>query len=444
MLVIKKASIPFIRTFLIHGAVGSLFLNICSVALNLLMAVVLARVMGVKNFGTYVFCLSIAQILTVPAMLGGQQLLVREVAAYQTRGYFHLLRGLLRRIRQASFLTSIILALASAGISTWVYRGSPMQFPFVVAMALVPLYSIIQLQNAALRGLKHVLLGQTAQTLRPVLVISLVGLIFWVTGQRLEAEVALSAQLVSNAALVVVTYVFLQRLLPIKAKTVTPEYETLRWGKSMLPFVFIGGMQILNKQMSVVLLGVLQNPEVVGLYRVAQRGAELVPFGLVAVNMVIAPTVSELFVKGEKARLQRLISKSAIMILAFALPVTLVLIIGGKWLIVLVFGPEYSFAYKPLVILCLGELINAGMGSVGIILNMAGLERVTARGLAISAVASVVLNVSLIPFFGVMGAAIASSSSMVIWNIFLLVCLYKETGLVSTVLPARLMRRLKL
>ena len=429
----KNGNPPSLRTHLIHGVSGSLVLMVGNTALALLMAVVLARVLGVENFGIYAFCLSIAQILTVPAMLGGQKLLVREVATYQTRGDFHFLRGLLLRFRQANFLASIILALAAAGIGFWVYRDSSMLIPFLVAMALVPLHSAMQLQGAVLRGLQHILLGQVAQTLRPALVIILVGLMFWMTGQSLGAEVALSAQLAGSAVLVALTCFLLRRLLPSKAKKVKPEYETSRWVKSMLPFVFVGGMQILNNETSVILLGALQNPEAVGLYRVAQHGAQLVPFGLMAVNMAIAPTVSELFAKGEKERLQRLISKSMVAVLAFALPVALGLILGGKWLIPFVFGQDYAPAYIPLVILCLAQLVNAGMGSVGLILNMAGLERFTARGVAIAAVASVVLNVSLIPFFGVVGAAIASSSSLVIWNILLFVWLYRETGIVSTV-----------
>jgi O-antigen/teichoic acid export membrane protein len=102
-----------------------------------------------------------------------------------------------------------------------------------------------------------------------------------------------------------------------------------------------------------------------------------------------------------------------------------------------VFGQEYAPAYLPLVILCLGQLINSSMGSVGLILNMAGLERFTARGVAIAAIASVLLNSALIPFFGPAGAAIATSTSLIIWNVLLFIWLYRETGIVSTVLPMR-------
>jgi O-antigen/teichoic acid export membrane protein len=422
-----------LRHQLIRGASGSLAIKIVNTALALLMAVVLARLLGVKNFGVYSFCLSVVQILTVPAMLGGQQLLVREVSAYQVRKEYHFLRGLLLRFRQVSLLFSVALGLAMAGIGYIVYHDSPLLLPFLVAAGIIPLHTAMQLQGAALRGLRHVLLGQAALAFRPALVIIIVGTLFWIYGQKISAEAALSAQLAGSAILVTLTFILLHRLLPGGVKKAQPMFENLRWAKSALPFVFAGGMQILNNETSVILLGILQTPEHVGLYRVAQRGAALVPFGLIAVNMAIAPVVAEMFAKGEKQRLQRLISKSVLAVITFALPVGVGLIMGGKWIIPFVFGQDYAPAYLPLVILCLGQLANACMGSVGVILNMAGLERFTARGVAIAAIAGVLLNLALVPFFGPAGAAAATSVSLVIWNGLLFIWLYRETGLVSTV-----------
>lgn len=395
------------------------------------MAVVLARMLGVENFGIYALCLSLVHILTVPAMLGGQQLLVREVAGYHIKGEFHFLRGLLRRFRQVSLVVSIFLSLVTAGISFFVLQDNPLLVPFLIAAALIPFYSAMQLQGAALRGLRHVLLGQVGLVLRPALVMVVVGIFFWMTGQRLDAGIALSAQLAGSAVLVALTFFLLHRLLPGEAKKQKPGFETSKWARSALPFVLAGGMQILNKETSIFLLGILQTPEDVGLFRVAQRGAMLIPFGLQSVNMAMAPTIAEMFAKGEKKQMQRMIRKSALAAMGFALPVALGFILGGKWLIPFVFGQEYIPAYWPLVILCLGQLVNVGIGSVGIILNMAGLERLTARGVAIAALVSIALNAALIPFFGVIGAALATSICLALWNVLLFAWLYRETGIVS-------------
>jgi O-antigen/teichoic acid export membrane protein len=436
--IMTSSSISSLRTHLIRVASGSIALKISNTALSILMAVVLARLLGVSNFGVYAFCLSVVNILTIPAMLGGQELLVREVAAYQTKCEYQLLRGLLLRFRQASFLASALLALCLAGIGFAFYKGSPMLTPFLISAAILPLYTAMELQGAALRGLRYVLLGQIALTLRPALVVVIVFITFWITRQHLSAESALLAQSGGSAVMVALTALLLHNLLPNQAKNAQPKFEIYKWSKSVLPFVFASGMQVINQETSIVLLGILKSPEDVGYFRVAQRCAMLIPFGLHAINIAIAPTVAEMFAKGEKKLLQRVISKSIFVTLGFAIPVVLTLILFGKLIISFVFGQEFAPAYTPLVILCIGQAVNAGMGSVDLILNMAGLERITALGVAIATITSIVLNLILIPFLGTTGAAIATSFSLALWNVLLFFWLYKATGVVSTFLPLKI------
>lgn len=423
-----------LRSHLIRGASGSLILKVFNTFLTLLVAIILARILGAQGFGIYSFCLSVVQILTIPAMLGGPQLLVRELAAYESKREFSLIKGLLKRYKQSSLLSSMVLALSAALIGYLLYGNEFNRlWPFLIALILLPLSTALQLQSAVLRGLRHILIGQTVQTFRPIAVILIVAVLYWCSEGRLVPEYAIAAQVISSVLLVLVLWHVLSRVLPQPAKNSEPKFDTRGWISSALPFVFASGMQILNKETSIVILGALKGAEDVGFYRVAQRGAELVPFGLMAVNMAIGPTVSRLFAQGEIKRLQNLISKSIIAVVTFAVPVASGLILFGNWLIPLIFGQEFALAYIPLVILCLGQLVNATMGSVGLILNMVGLEKITAKGVAIAAIASVVLNSALIPFWGTVGAALATSISLIIWNVLLFVWLYKETGIVSTI-----------
>lgn len=364
-------------------------------------------------------------------MLGGGPLLVRETAAHQVKGEYGLLRGLLLRYRQASLVLSLVLILVAGFFAFLFYRQSPGFLPFLIALALVPLLSNIQLQSSALRGLRRIILGQAARTLRPLLLIIQLGILYWYIGPDLSPEAALVAQVVGCSFLVLLTWFLLGRALPFPARHAEPEFDYSGWLRSALPFLFVGGMQILTDQTSAVILGAMQGAEEVGLFRVAQRGALLIAFGLQAVNMAIAPNVSALFARGEKVRLQRMIRKSVLAVLAYALPLGLGLIIFGPWLIPWVFGAEFGPAYMVMVILCIGQLVNVMMGSVGLILSMIGLERYTARGVGIAAGLNVMFNFALIPVFGTIGAAIATSISLITWNVLLAFWLYRETGIVS-------------
>lgn len=65
----------------------------------------------------------------------------------------------------------------------------------------------------------------------------------------------------------------------------------------------------------------------------AARGAELVAFSLVVVNMAIQPTISRLYAAGEMQRLQRVITTAARVTVALALPAALILSLldGRSW-----------------------------------------------------------------------------------------------------------------
>jgi O-antigen/teichoic acid export membrane protein len=425
-----------LRKHLIQSASGSLVIKICQTGLNLLLAVVLARVLGVEGFGVYAFCLSIVQILTVPARLGGPELLVRELSAYQARGQFGLMKGVLTQVYQVTLAVSILLAFLAGGIGYFIYaENSTYLVPFLASCALIPFLSRVQIQGASLRGLRRIIIGQIQEVFRPLFVLICIGFLYWVLGRHMTPSLAVFAQVGSTGIVVILSMLILYRSIPDSVKRTHTEYETSRWIRSALPFMFTGGMQILNRRVSIVFLGIMLGPEAVGIYQVALRGSELIPFGLLAVNASIGPTASQLFAQNEKKRLQRVVNKSVMAILAFSLPVSLILLLGGKWIIPFVFGAEFASAYPILAILCIGQLINAGMGSVGLLLNMAGFEKYTAWGVAIAAVTSIILNFLFIPLLGALGAAIATSISLIIWNISLAIWLYKKTGIVSTICP---------
>ena len=303
---------PSLRNHLIQGAFGSLGLKLSQTLLSLVWAVVLARLLGVDGFGIYVFCISIVNLLTIPAMLGGQQLLVREVAAYNARDELHFLFGLLQRMRRATTAASILLSLCAAGVGWWIYQESPLRWPFLIAMSLIPLITAMNLQGAVLWGLRHVLLGQANRVLLPALCLVLISCISWFKRPALTPTIALAAYTASAGLLVIAIHVVMRLVFPKSTTPIKPAYENSRWMHSMLPFMFSDAMQMLNNETSVVLLGAMQGTEAVGLFRVGQQGAGLVPFGLLAVNMAIAPIVAELFAKGEKQRLQHMISRSII------------------------------------------------------------------------------------------------------------------------------------
>jgi O-antigen/teichoic acid export membrane protein len=93
---------------------------------------------------------------------------------------------------------------------------------------------------------------------------------------------------------------------------------------------------------------------------------------------------------------------AAIVLLALGMPLL--------WL----FGPQFVAGYPVMMILVVGFLFRSSMGPAEFLLNMLGEQKLCAAVLVVTAVLNVALNFALVPRFGLVGAATATSVSLVV------------------------------
>jgi O-antigen/teichoic acid export membrane protein len=423
-----------LRAHMVRGTVGTFVLKILNTVLAFGTSVLLARLLGAKEYGVYAYAISWASLLSVPAVMGLNTLLVREVARYKTLEDWGSLRGILRWSDRVVLATSIGLAALFALI-VWALRGRfdpKVRMALWIAMALVPLLSFLLLRQGGLQGLGYVVEAQVPQFLiLPGVFLVLACGVYFTIG--VDGTSAVGLRIISGLIATLTALFFLRRHLPEPVTDVSPLYHQREWLKSALPLLFVGAAGIINQRISTVMVGSMLGSEAAGVFDVSMRGAALVSFVLMAVNMPLAPAVAELYAREEKERLQRLITKSARVALLGSLPIALGMILFGRW-VLLVFGKDFTGGSTALAILSAGQLVNVGMGSVALLLNMTGHEQDTARGVGIAALVNVVLNGMLIPVWSLEGAAVANAVSMVTWNILLAVWVYRRLGLYSTAL----------
>lgn len=424
-----------LKARLIRGGLGSAGIQAANRVLTLALGIILARSLGAEGYGVYTYAFAIMSLLMVIAEAGVPTLLMREVAASLGREEWGLLRGALIRGGQfvglvatcVSVIGLIVLWCLAEGLSTSVL------YTTALMLLVLPVSALCKTIAHALRGLHHVVLGQAVNMLiRPLLVVLLVGIGFLLWPDLRQPQYAMAAQLIGVAVVLLVGILFLRRFLPAQGKTATPEYRSRDWLKSALPFTLIGGAGIINNHADIIMLGWFTGSDDVGIYRVAVQGATLVAFGLQAANAVVAPQFARLYALGDMARLQRLVTLSARVILVAALPVALIFIFAGGAVVGWVFGPEFIIAHLPLAILSIGQLINAGFGSVGFLLNMTGYEDVVAHILWQTALVNIALNIILIPLYDTAGAGVATSASLALWNMLLYRQVRDRIGLIST------------
>ena len=412
---------------------GSLALALSSKLLMLLTSVLLARWMGVENYGVYVTAMALALLLTVPTGLGLPTLVIRLLASYRVHDQWGLMRGLLIRGNQAVLCASLLTAAIAASV-IWLlsFHFSPDKLAsFSLALVLIPLVSLGAMRSAALRGLHHVILGQLPESvIMPALFLGLSGAWWMVNGDgALSPQMAIAARVIATGAAFLVGALLLMRRIPAPVRHAAPQYELRRWTQSTLPLLFIASINIVMMQTDVLMLASLRGSESAGIYQAATRGAELVAFSLVIVNMAIQPSIARLFASGDMIRLQRMATLSARAAVAMALPLALVMIFWGEPIMRSVFGEAFGRGAIALAILSTAQLVNAFTGPANSLLDMTGHQDDTLKAMIAGVLANVVLNALLIPRWDIAGAATATGTSLILWNVLLVVLVHRRLGL---------------
>ena len=402
--------------------------------LRLLVSVVLARLIGAEGLGAYSFAIAIVGLVAIPVQLGFPQFVVRYCAIYMRRGDMALMKGLLYSVGLIVLGMAVLALVVSIPLVKYLVRehGVIASATLFWAFALLPWSGLSAVGSSALRGLGFVTLGQFAgQVVRPLCFVGIIGTGL-VAGWQMDSTIAVKYNVVAALIASLTAVLLLIRIRPAGFFSTSPEFEISHWIRGALPFVVLGGVYVVMQQIDLIMVGMLATARDVGVYSVVSRIAMLVPVGLLVINPVIAPQIARYHDAGDLSSLQRLVAYAARASVLLALPFYLMLSLGGDWVLSTVYGDAFSYGNQALMILLVGQLFNAAMGSVGMILNMTGNAWYSATGLGVAVGTNIVLNLALIPVYGIEGAAMAATISIFVRSTFLAIAVYRRLGLNST------------
>src|SRR5207248_1203866 len=134
------------------------------------------------------------------------------------------------------------------------------------------------------------------------------------------------------------------------------------------------------------------------------------------VNQIFSPTIAGLHAKGDYGLLGRMHQTLTKWIVGLSIPLATVMILFAPTLMG-IFGKEFQAGWPILVIGTIGQLVNCATGSVGYLLLMSGNQKRLITIQAFTAVMLLSLTVVLVPRFGIMGAAVASASAVLLSNL---------------------------
>lgn len=372
----------------------------------------LARMFGADGVGIYFLALSLGSVAAVAGKLGMDNALLRFTAVHAEKGQWAAVRGLYRGGVTLSLLASgacsALLLLGAPVLATHLFGRPELVGPIrAMALAVVPVV-VALLHVELLRGLHRIFESQLLQwgALRgfPVVVLLVMGTRFGVMG-------AIWAYTCGAAATALIG-ILLWRRRTHAASLAKPRFPLDKLLGSAIPSFGVGLLGLAMDWSGIIVLGIFESNHVVGVFSAASKTAILSTYVLAAVNVVAAPKFSALYAKGDAEELARTARSVVLLATLLATPFFLALFTIPETILSL-FGTEFTVGAPLLVIIAVGQLVNVLTGPVAYLLMMTGHEHDMRRTLAIFAVLNIALNLSLVPPLGALGAAIATSVSLI-------------------------------
>jgi len=365
--------------------------------------VILARLLGQSEYGIFALVWVWVLMLGHLSPLGVTQIVCRYVPHYFARDQHDLLRGFLS---SSSMLVFVFAAIAAVLGATGLWFARPWLdniylLPFVVALLVFPLIALQDYVENLARAFNWQMLA-----IAPPYVVrhGLIGLgMIGVAISDLPATawvavcVTFAATLISLTVQAFLVSRKIRKLVPSGPRQKT----TSTWLKTALPFVFVDGAAILFSNADILILALFVDPSAIAIYFAASRILQLVAFVPYAATAATAQRFSALNALNDQAGLRNLARNTTRFTFIVALAAAGFIYLIAPFLLNL-FGPGFDEAMPVLLVLMIGLIVQSFAGPGEDLLTMLGHERVCAVSSALSLVLNIVLNLMLIPVYGVL------------------------------------------
>jgi O-antigen/teichoic acid export membrane protein len=397
---------------------------------NGLLIVLLTRVLFTpEQYGQLNFVLAALGVVTIFATLG----LPKSAARYVTE-FTETAPGQVPYVIRRSLVALIgLIAVVVAGILVLGepiarFAGTPSLVPYLlVGGCYIAAHGFSKYFSALFQGFNHVAWTGVVRAVtgvsRLVFVAAFVALGFGVAG-------ALAGYVVATLLAAVVGAVVVYR----RFYTSLPEAEaadedlTKRILEYSVPLTATRGANVLDKKVDALLVGVLMNVTAVGYYTIAKQVSDFVAAPAAAFGFTISPAIGEEKSGNRVDRAANLYRRSLEYVLLLYVPAVAGLILVADPMVRHVFGPDYLPAVPVVQVFSGFILVNAVNKVTSDGLDFLGRARSRAIIKTAMAISNFVLNLILIPMFGVVGAAAASVVTYTVYTLSNVYFIDQELG----------------
>lgn len=401
-----------LRTFA-SGAGFALVGKFLGRGIHILGQIIVARLLSPAIYGLYGLGWTILSILTIIAPLGLDKGVIRFSIDYLFEDR-SVVKGVILQSIVSSFLAGSLIGASVYFSAPWLasFFGKPDLVLIIKYFALVtPFATTLRVAASSTRITKRVYYFIFSETLSQPAVFFLVIIVSYIAGWHLMG--ALGAALVSFIMGFLVSLYFVaitvRGFIPseTKARFITKELFAFS-----IPASFAGIFLLLLYWVDRLVVGYFRSEAELGIYQAVSQFSILFAIILSGFDTIFAPHIADLYRKKEITQLQELFRISTKWGLYISLPIFMIIVSVPKELLQIIFGADYIGGWASLIILSVGQLINVSTGAVGFIFVMTGNQNRWLISSCCLFIVSIVLNVILVPRWGINGAATGTAIAL--------------------------------
>jgi O-antigen/teichoic acid export membrane protein len=413
-----------------------LFGRAIAMAANLVVQVLTVRYLTQTDYGAFAYALSVVDLGQSVATFGLDRTITRFLSIDDEQRRYDRLFGTLAFVAAAVGGLGLAIVLVVDGLQAMIPGGLIDDSQAATLLVILIILAPIQALDSILTGVLSVFASPRSIFVRrfvlaPGLKLAVVGLL--VLGQA-GVDFLAWGYVVSGLIGIAVYIGLLGRLfktrglwarLRVRSMDI-PVREILLF---TVPLLTTDLVYIVLNTSDAILLGLFRGTADVAAFRVVLPAAGLNQLVFSSFTLLFVPAAARLFARNDRAGVQDLYWQTAVWMAVISFPLfALTFSLAGEVTRVL-YGERYDGSALYLAMLSLGYYFNTALGFNGLTLRVYGALRSIVLVNVAAAVLNLGLNLVLIPIYGPLGAAIGTTTTLIVHNILKQVALRMRTGM---------------
>lgn len=374
----------------------SFAINIVTKVVNLLAIVYFANVLSAHLLGTFFLFQTILGFATLFTDFGMRGALEKRISEGEQKG-------------EILGTTILIKAVLIVLITAICFLGKPYLTSYIgINVIILLIVSIISLESFNI--INHILKGELR--VKYAMILQGIQVIGWVF---ISVILYHSGQGIYSLIYGLIGSYILCTLLGIIAISTFPTTPTNTAFWSIYEYAKYNAVSDMNwylhNWLDIAIIGLFLTPTAVSAYEIAWRIASVARLMPKAIGTASFPQISQWHSQGEMDNINNLINKSIVPSLVLAIPIFMGSVITARPLIEYIFGTEYTIAGLALTILLAQKVVYSIYFVLSRLLHGINKPKAAAKAKVISVLVNLGLNLPLVYYFGITGAAVATTIS---------------------------------